>query len=312
MVVNGPVLLFPGQGAQAVGMGKALYDQFDEAKELYKQANSNLSFDLTALCFEGPAEDLTKTERCQLALFVTSLAAYVVFQKVTTPRPTPAAAGLSLGELSALAAAGVFKFKDGIYLVQARGEAMADCAAHNPGAMLAVLGLSFEVIEDLCRDSGASAANYNAPDQLVLSGTAQSISRAEELAKARGAKRAVRLDVSGAFHSSLMQPAADRFRTTLEKVSMSAPKFPVYSNVTAQPVKDGEEARRLLVQQITSPVLWDPTVRKMVQEGATHFVEFPPARVLTALMRRVEKTKTLALNEPKDLERLEPFLAEPV
>jgi [acyl-carrier-protein] S-malonyltransferase len=307
-----PVLLFPGQGAQAVGMGKVFYDQFDEAKELYKQANSNLSFDLTALCFEGPAEDLTKTERCQLALFVTSLAAFTVYRKINPGHSIPAAAGLSLGELSALCAAGVFKFKDGIYLVQARGEAMADCAAHHPGAMLAVLGLSFEVIEDVCRDSGASAANYNAPDQLVLSGTAQSITRAEELAKARGAKRAIRLDVSGAFHSSLMQPAADHFREVLAKVGFSAPQFPVYSNVTAQPVKDGEEARRLLVQQITSPVLWDPSVRTMVQGGATHFVEFPPARVLTALMRRVEKTKTLAVNEPKDLERLDAFLTEPV
>ena len=293
-------------------MGKAFYDQFDEAKELYKQANSHLSFDLIALCFEGPAEDLTRTERCQLALFVTSLAAFAVYQKLNPQRAIPAAAGLSLGELSALCAAGVFKFKEGIYLVQARGEAMADCAAHHPGAMLAVLGLSFEVIEDVCRDSGASAANYNAPDQLVLSGTAEAITRAEELAKARGAKRAIRLEVSGAFHSSLMQPAADRFREALEKVSLSAPRFPVTSNVTAQPVKDGEEVRRLLVQQITSPVLWDPSVRAMVKAGASHFVEFPPARVLTALMRRVEKTKTLAVNEPKDLEKLDALLAEGV
>ena len=302
-------VFFPGQGAQAVGMGKELYDRFDEVKDLYRQANQLLGFDLTALCFEGPAAELTKTERCQLALFVTSLAGYAALEKITGGRKPDMAAGLSLGELSALAAAGVFRFKDGVYLVQARSEAMADCAAHHPGAMLAIIGISYEAVQDMCKETGATSANYNAADQLVVSGTVESIGKAEAQAKAMGAKRAIRLEVSGAFHSSLMQPAADRFRQALEKIPFSKPQFPVYSNVNADTTADPEAIRRLLVQQIVSPVLWDPSVRKISQAGATHVIEMPPARVLTALTRRINADlKTLAVNEPKDLDPVGTFL----
>ena len=179
--------LLPGQGAQAVGMGKAFYDRFDEAKEVYKKANNRFGFDVTALCFEGPAEDLTKTEKCQPALFVTSLAAFAAFKRVAPASLIPvAAAGLSLGELSALAAAQAFSLEDGFYLVKARGEAMAECAAQNKGAMLAVIGLSNEAVAEICRASGATGANYNTQDQVVLSGTVESIGRAEALAKERG------------------------------------------------------------------------------------------------------------------------------
>ena len=241
--------LFPGQGAQAVGMGKAFYDRVDSSRDIYKRANTHLGFDVTALCFEGPKEELTKTEKCQAALFVTSLAAFAAFRELVPAAVNPVgAAGLSLGELTALAAADALRFADALYLVQARGDAMADCAAHHQGAMLAVIGLASEAVQAVCRESGASTANYNAPDQVVLSGTAEAIERAEGSAKARGAKRAVRLDVAGAFHSSLMQPAAAAFRQALAKVDIRPPVFPVVSNVTGAPVQHADEIRELLVK----------------------------------------------------------------
>ena len=305
--------LLPGQGAQAVGMGKAFYDQFDEAKALYKTANSKLGFDVAALCFEGPPEDLTKTEKCQPALFVTSLAAFAALRRFIPKSFMPvAAAGLSLGELTALAAAEAFSVEDGCYLVQARGEAMADCAAHRQGAMLAVIGLSGPAIEGICRDSGASGANYNAADQVVLSGTVEAIARAEALAKSQGAKRAMKLDVAGAFHSSLMQPAADQFRRVLSKVQLRPPIFPIISNVTGKPAQDPNEIRELLVKQIVSPVLWELSMRFLIQAGATHCIEFAPARVLTGLLRRIDSTvKGITVDEPKDFEKLEGLLVIP-
>ncbi|MBI4341864.1 MAG: ACP S-malonyltransferase [Candidatus Omnitrophica bacterium] len=305
-------LLFPGQGAQAVGMGKGFYDQFDEAKELYRSANRRLGFDVTALCFEGPAEALTRTETCQPALFVTSLAAFAAFKRVAPASLAPvAAAGLSLGELTALAAAQVFSFEDGCYLVKSRGEAMAECAARNHGAMLAVVGLAGDAVEAICWESGAAGANYNAQDQVVLSGTAEAIAKAEELAKQRGAKRAVKLDVAGAFHCALMQPAAEAFEQTLAKVQLRQPSFPVVSNVTGQPVQDPEEIRRLLVRQIVSPVLWEPSMRRIIQLGATYGIEFPPARVLTALLRRIDSSvKGLTVDEPKDFEKLSALMTQ--
>ena len=298
--------LLPGQGAQAVGMGKVFYDQFDEAKAIYRSANKRLGFDVTALCFEGPAEELTRTDKCQPALFATSLAAFAAFKRLAPKTLVPVgAAGLSLGELTALAAAEAFSLDDGFYLVQARGEAMADCAAHHPGAMLAMIGLPHEAIQAICKDSGASAANYNAQDQVVLSGTAEAIGKAEEIAKATGAKRTIRLDVEGAFHSPVMQPASTKFRQVISNVKIRPPKFPVISNVTGQPVQDPEDIRELLVKQIVSPVLWEPSMRYLIQAGATHCIEFPPARVLTGLLRRIDSSvKGTTIDEPKDFDKL--------
>ena len=283
-------------------MGKAFYDRFDEAKAVYQSAKKPLGFDVAALCFEGPPEELTKTEKCQPALFVTSLAAFAVFKRLAPSSLTPvAAAGLSLGELTALAVAEAFRPEEGCYLVRARGEAMAECAAHHRGAMLAVIGLSGEAIEAICRKSGAVGANFNAADQVVLSGTVEAIERAEALAKERGAKRAIRLEVAGAFHSPLMQPAADAFKAALAKVEIRPPVFPVISNVTGEPVTDPGKIRELLVKQIVSPVRWEASVRAMLKAGATHFIEFPPARVLTGLLRRIEKSSTgIAVDTPDD------------
>lgn len=297
--------LFPGQGAQAVGMGKAFYDRFEESRDIYKRASTYLGFDVAELCFEGPAEELTKTQRCQPALFVTSIAAFAAFHVKTASTQPVGVAGLSLGELTALAVADAIRFRDGCYLVQARGEAMADCVTHHPGAMLVIIGLAPEALQPICQASGATAANYNAPDQVVLSGTVEAIEKAQSLASQRGAKRVVRLEVSGAFHSSLMQPAAKVFEQSLSKVGIDPPEFPVVSNVTGEPTQDPEEIRRLLVKQIVSPVLWEASMRRLIQSGATHFVEFPPARVLTGLLRRIDATvKGIPVDEPQDFEKL--------
>lgn len=298
--------LLPGQGAQSVGMGKAFYDRYEASRSIYKRANTHLGFDVAALCFEGPQEELTKTEKCQAALFVTSVAAFAAFHEQAQSVKPVGAAGLSLGELTALAVAGALEFTDALYLVQARGDAMAECAAHHKGAMLAVIGLATQAIEAVCQASGATVANYNAQDQVVLSGTVEAMAKAEEAAKAHGAQRVVKLEVAGAFHSPLMQPAAAKFRQALSKIEIQRPLFPVISNVTGKPFQNPDEIRDRLVKQIVSPVLWEPSMRYLIQAGATHFIEFPPARVLTGLLRRIEKTaKGLTIDEPKDFDKLE-------
>jgi len=286
-------------------MGKAFYDCSEASRSIYRRANTHLGFDVAALCFEGPQEELTKTEKCQPALFVTSIAAFAAFHELAPSAKPVGAAGLSLGELTALAVADALKFTDGLYLVQARADTMAECVAHHQGAMLAVIGLSSEVIQQLCDESGAWAANYNTQDQIVLSAPVEAVEKAEALAKAKGAKRVVRLDVVGAFHSPLMQPAADKFRQVVANVDIRPPIFPVISNVTGKPVQSPDEIRELLVKQIVSPVLWEMSMRHLIRAGATHAIEFPPARTLTALLRRIDGTvKGLAVNEPKDLEGL--------
>lgn len=297
------VLLMPGQGAQAIGMGRAFYDRFDESRDIYKQANRCFGFDVTAICFDGLPEALTDTRTCQPALFTTSLAAYAAFRKVTPSGLTPlAAAGLSLGELTSLAAAEAFSLEEGFYLVKTRGEAMAECAARNKGAMLALVGLPPEAVEEICKKSGAWGANYNSPDQVVLSGTADAIAKAEDVAKGMNAKRAMRLEVAGAFHCPLMQPAADALKAALAKVRVRAPRFPVISNVTAQLVTEAAPIPELLVRQIVSPVRWDASMRTAIAAGATCFLEFPPARVLTGLLRRIDKSATgVAIDTPEDL-----------
>ena len=302
---TGVAYLFPGQGAQTVGMGRAFYERFEESRTIYKRANARLGFDVTALCFEGPLEELTKTQACQPALFVTSIAAFAAFHPLAPSFKPIGAAGLSLGELTALAVADALTFTDALYLVQARADAMADCAAHHPGAMLAVIGLSNEAVQEICQQTDVVAANFNAPDQMVLSGRIPAIEEAERLAHAKGAKRTVRLGVAGAFHSPLMEPAATQFRQALAKVEIAVPKFPVVSNVTGEPVVDPEAIRELLVKQIVSPVLWELSMRRLIQQGATLFVEFPPARVLTALLRRIDgSVKGIAIDEPADFDKL--------
>jgi [acyl-carrier-protein] S-malonyltransferase len=233
------------------------------------------------------------------------MAAFEAFRTIARSMIPIGVAGLSLGEITALAAAHAFSLKDALYLVKARGELMAECAAHAGGAMLAVVGLPSDEVELLGRESGASPANYNAPDQVVFSGTVEAIDKAEGLAKTKGAKRAIRLEVAGAFHSSLMQRAADQFKQALSKIDVRPSVWPVISNVTGQPAQDPNQIRELLVKQIVRPVLWEQSMRYLIQAGATSFIEFPPARVLTGLLRRIDSAvKGIAIDEPKDFEKL--------
>lgn len=294
-------------------MGQGFYDRFEESKSIYRRASKYLGFDVTALCFEGPPEALTKTELCQPALFVTSLAAFAAFKQVMPGSITPrAAAGLSVGELTAYAAAEAFGLEEGCYLVKARGEAMAQCAAEHPGAMLAVMGLSVEALKAVCRESGAVEANYNAPEVVVLSGTIEAITTAEGLAKAQGAKRAVKLDVAGAFHSTLMAPAAKALKAALTKIKIATPRFPVISNDTGTLVEDPAQIPHLLVRQITNPVRWEASMRTALATGATHFIEFPPARVLTSLLRRIDKQAAgIPVDTPSDFDKVAEALELP-
>jgi [acyl-carrier-protein] S-malonyltransferase len=297
--------LFPGQGAQAVGMGKAFYDQFAESRQVYKRANAQLGFDVAALCFEGPLGELTKTELCQPALFVTGLAAFTAYRSLASSVLPIAAAGLSLGELTALAAAEALSFADALTVVRARAEAMAECAARTQGAMLALVGLNRQAAAEICRQSGAVAANFNSADQIVLSGPVPAIDLAASLAKAAGAKHALRLEVAGAFHSPLMQRAAEQLRLALAKITLTPPRFPVVSNVTGRPETDPNAIREILVKQVVSPVRWEESMQTLISNGADVFLEFPPAKVLTALLRRIDASaKAIAIDEPAAFEKI--------
>jgi len=273
--------VFPGQGSQAVGMGKGF------AEGYLDQANRALGFDLKRLCFEGPEEELKKTEITQPAIFTVSVAAFDRLQ--TTDHRPQAVAGHSLGEYSALFAAGVISFEDGVKIVHLRGKFMQEAVPLGKGAMAAVLGGERKTIEDICRQIGnVWPANFNAPGQIVISGTKEGVEKAGERLKAAGAKKIIPLPVSAPFHCPLMQPAADRLSRELDKISFKDAAFPVYSNVTARPVTNGAEIKKLLIKQVTAPVLWEGTVKNMVADGISKMIEVGPGKVLTGLIKKID------------------------
>lgn len=279
--------VFPGQGAQFSGMGKDLYENSVIAKTLFDQANQILGFNITDIMFEGTAEDLKQTKVTQPAVFLHSVISAIVLGNDFKPEMV---AGHSLGEFSALVAAKALTFEDGLKLVSARAQAMQKACEVEPSTMAAVLGLSDQEVEDVCdsiRNLVVVPANYNCPGQLVISGSIEGIDKACELLKEKGAKRALKLPVGGAFHSPLMQPASEELKAAINSTVFSKPICPVYQNVNAYPQSDPEAIKENLIAQLTAPVRWTQTVKNMVTDGATEFFELGPGDVLKGLVKKI-------------------------
>lgn len=282
-------LMFAGQGAQAVGMGKDLAEQFPSAKQWFERANAALGYDLASICFNGPDTELTKTENAQPGIFIVSWVAFELLKERVPGLKFEATAGLSLGEFTALAAAGGMTFDDAIRVVRQRGRFMQEACEATQGGMAAIIGLDEAATREVCAQAGVELANLNCPGQIVISGPAGKMNAACELAKAKGAKRALPLNVAGAYHSALMAGAQPKLRDALAKVTLANAKVPVVSNVTAQPHGAPAEISARLVEQVTSPVRWEDSMRHLLANGFTRFIELGPGTALSGFMKRVDK-----------------------
>ncbi len=282
-------LLFAGQGAQKVGMGKSLYDGSAAARALYDQANQVLGWDLKKLSFEGPEAELTQTKVCQPALFVHGLAVLATLKERGHLPEVSIALGLSLGEVTALTAAGVFDFATGLKVVARRGELMQQACEKSVGGMAAIIGEERAKVAELCREFDIEAANFNAPGQIIVSGEKAKVEALVAAAKDKGLKRVMPLNVAGAYHSRLMEPARAEFAQFLEGVTFNRPAFTVFTNTTGQAVSEPAQIRAALVKQVVSSVLWEDCMRSAVAAGATEFWECGPGGVLAGLARRTEK-----------------------
>ena len=283
-------LLFAGQGAQVVGMGQDLAEKFPSAKAWFDRANAALGYDLAKICFEGPEADLTKTENAQPGIFLVS---WVCFQLLKEQNPNlkfDATAGLSLGEFTALTAAGTMSFEDGLRVVRQRGKFMQEACDVTRGGMAAIIGLDEAPTREVCAEAGVVLANLNCPGQLVISGAAEKIAQACELAKAKGAKRALPLPVAGAYHSPLMASAQPKLGAELAKVNLVSPIVPVISNVTAQAHGAPAEISARLVEQVCASVRWEESMRALLAQGYTRFIELGPGTALSGFMKRIDKT----------------------
>lgn len=283
--------IFPGQGAQYVGMGKELYESSPEAKEVFDKAGEILKFDLTKLCFEGPEEELTLTSNSQVAILVHSLAALKALEQKPVREYEPKfALGLSLGEYTALVASGCLTFEDGVRLVRKRGQFMEKASIKNPGTMACIIGIELAEVEKLTKGFGCEIANLNCPGQVVISGSSSSVELAASMARDKGAKRAIMLEVSGAFHSSLMDPAREKLEKEISSVTFNPPNFPVISNVTARAAANPEEIKENLIKQVNSKTLWEDSVKYVASQGIKTYLEIGPGTVLKGLLRRIDKT----------------------
>lgn len=288
--------IFPGQGAQFTGMGKDLYEKHPEARELFERANKILDFDITKTMFEGSPEDLKQTRVTQPAIFLHS----AIMSKVLGSSFQPdMVAGHSLGEISALVANKTLEFDDALVLVYKRALAMQHACELEPSTMAAVLGLEDHIVESVCADVGGTvvAANYNCPGQLVISGSVDAVEKACEMLRERGAKRAMILPVGGAFHSPLMEPARKKLASAIEATRFNNPICPVYQNVTTFAVTDPEAIKENLVFQLTAPVKWTQSVQNMINDGATHFIEVGPGKVLQGLVKKIDRNAEVSSAE---------------
>ncbi|MFC1667197.1 ACP S-malonyltransferase [Candidatus Omnitrophota bacterium] len=285
--------LFPGQGAQYVGMGKDLYETSVEARNVFTKAQEALpGLDIKRLCFEGPIEELTQTANSQVSILVTSIAALEALKQRIEPQQKDvkvvACAGLSLGELTSLVAAKSIEFSDAVRLVRRRGELMEEASVQNPGSMASIIGFSFEELKSVCDENNSEIANLNCPGQIVISGAKESVKSSMALALKKGAKKAIALNVSGGFHSSLMKDAARLFKIELDKSKFLTPEIGVLSNVSAEYEKTPEEIRENLIRQLYSPVRWEDSIRKIAAQGIDCFLEIGPGKVLKGLLRRID------------------------
>jgi [acyl-carrier-protein] S-malonyltransferase len=287
-------LLFAGQGAQAVGMGQDLAAAFPSAKAWFDRANTALGYDLAAICFNGPEPELTKTENAQPGIFLVSWVAFQLLKERVPSLKFDATAGLSLGEFTALTAAGAISFEDGLRVVRQRGRFMQEACEATRGGMAAVIGLDEAPTRKVCAEAGVVLANLNCPGQLVISGESDKITKAVELAKVKGAKRAIALPVAGAYHSPLMAGAQPKLQAELAKIKIVPPAVPVISNVTGQPHEShrqdaGATISARLVEQVTSSVLWEKSMRCLLAQGFTRFIELGPGTALSGFMKRIDK-----------------------
>jgi len=299
--------VFPGQGSQSVGMGKALAEAFPEARAIFERADDALGEKLSAKCFEGPDEDLKLTANTQPAILTVSVAAHAVFAKAWGKAPAYVA-GHSLGEWSALAAAGAMRLEDAVRAVRQRGQFMQEAVPAGQGAMAAIIGLAPELVKQACEESAqgqvVAPANYNSPEQTVIAGDAAAVERAGARCKELGAKRALPLPVSAPFHCALMAPVQPRLAEVLRGIEIAAPAVPVVTNVEAKPNADASRIAELLVKQVVAPVRWIECVQAMAAEGVTHMVELGPGKVLAGLVKRIDKSiEVVNVEDPASLDK---------
>jgi [acyl-carrier-protein] S-malonyltransferase len=295
--------IFPGQGAQFPGMGKDLFDNFSVARQVFAEANEALGFDLSGLCFNGPEDDLKLTRNTQPAILTMSVAALRVVESETGVRPS-LAAGHSLGEYSALVCSGTIDFAAAVQTVRLRGTFMQEAVPVGVGAMAAILSAEADALVEICAEAAqgevVAPANYNSPGQIVIAGHASAVNRAIEIAKGKGYRKAMLLPVSAPFHCSLMQPAADRLKAVLAGLSYQKMLLPVVTNVEARANADCDRVQELLVTQVCAPVLWEQSVKAMIQSGVTRFIEIGPGKVLSGLVKRISKDVQLANVEDRN------------